>query len=76
MQGVRDYFHRNPPHGTWLAENRKPPSEHEYVISRGDTLSTIAQRHRISLPILKQVNGLSSDRIRIGQKIRIPAPEG
>jgi N-acetylmuramoyl-L-alanine amidase len=46
------------------------------VISRGDTLSTIAQRHRVSLPILKQVNGLSSDRIRIGQKLRIPSPEG
>ena len=76
MQGIRDYFHRSPPPGTWLADNRDPPSEHEYVISRGDTLSTIAQRHRISLPILKQLNGLSSDRIRIGQKLRIPLPEG
>ncbi len=76
MQGIRDFFHRSPPPGTWLADNRKPPSEHEYVISRGDTLSTIAQRHQVSLSILKQFNGLSSDRIRIGQKLRIPLPEG
>lgn len=75
MKGVRDYFHRSPPPGTWLAENRPRPSEHEYVIGRGDTLSTIAQRNRISLALLKEVNGLSNDRIRIGQKLRIPPPE-
>jgi N-acetylmuramoyl-L-alanine amidase len=68
MAGIRDYFRRYPPPGTLLAENQAK----EHVISRGDTLSTIAQRYRVSLGSLMQANGLSGDHIRPGQVLRIP----
>ena len=28
LDGVRNWFHANPPPGTWIAANRKPPREH------------------------------------------------
>ena len=68
MQGIRDYFNRYPPPGTLLAESQAQ----EHVISRGDTLSTIAKRYRVSLNSLMQANGLSGDQIRPGQVLRIP----
>jgi N-acetylmuramoyl-L-alanine amidase len=68
MNGIRDYFGRYPPPGTLLAENQAQ----EHVISRGDTLSTIAKRYRVSLNSLMEANGLSGDRIRPGQVLRIP----
>jgi len=42
------------------------------MITRGDTLSGIAERYRVSLNTLRQANGLRNDRIRIGQKLMIP----
>lgn len=66
--GIRGYFQTNPPHGVVSAEVRP----HEHVIARGDTLSDIAHQYQISLNRLRKVNQLASDRIRIGQKLRIP----
>jgi N-acetylmuramoyl-L-alanine amidase len=43
------------------------------VIVRGDTLSEIASRYRVSSDNIKRVNGLRSDKIRIGQVLKIPA---
>ncbi len=66
--GLVDYFRNNAPPGTLLAG--KAPRHH--VISRGETLSGIADRYRVSLGQLRKVNSLRSDRIRIGQVLRIP----
>ncbi|MEZ5489336.1 MAG: N-acetylmuramoyl-L-alanine amidase [Gammaproteobacteria bacterium] len=44
----------------------------EHRITRGETLSEIAQRYRVSLSRLRQANNLTSDTIRIGQVLRIP----
>ncbi len=43
-----------------------------YVISRGDTLTSIAKRNNVSVGRLREVNGLRSDQLRIGQVIHIP----
>jgi len=44
-----------------------------YTVRRGDTLSTIARRHRVRMSELIALNGLKSKhRIRIGQKLRLP----
>ena len=54
----------------------KPAAETEniYVVRRGDNLSSIAQKHRVTLSELMAVNGLSrSSVIQIGQEIKIPA---
>jgi N-acetylmuramoyl-L-alanine amidase len=45
----------------------------EYKIARGDTLSGIAERYRISLPRLREANNLPNDRIRVGQVLIIPS---
>lgn len=42
------------------------------VVRRGDTLSHIAARHGVSVTALKRANGLSSDAIRAGQRLRLP----
>lgn len=44
-----------------------------YVVKKGDALSIIARRNGVSLKALKQANNLTSDNIRIGQKLVIPA---
>ena len=43
---------------------------------RGDTLSGIAHRYRVSLSSLRRHNNLRGDRIRVGQKIKIPPSGG
>lgn len=42
-----------------------------YVVKKGDSLSSIAKRRKVSVAKLKQWNNLKSDRIRAGQKLRI-----
>jgi len=68
LDGMRDYFRRNPPPGTLLAETKSP----EHIIERGDTLSEIAKQYRVRLSDLRRMNGLQDDRIRVGQVLRIP----
>ena len=65
----------NPPPGSLLAWQRDDGGERltSYVIVRGDTLSEIASRYRVSSDNIKRVNGLRSDKIRIGQVLKIPA---
>lgn len=52
-----------------------PPSVEEnlqpYTVRRGDTLSEIALRFDIALKLLRRINGLTSDAIKPGQKLRL-----
>lgn len=75
LLGIKDYFNENPPPGTLLAQSRGAPGSEavKHVISRGDTLSGIADRYNVSLRKLRQTNGLRTDRIRVGQVLTIPA---
>jgi len=72
--GILDYFRDRPTPGTYLANNPPPvvapPIRH--VIARGETLSEIAERYRISLRDLRRTNQISGDVIRIGQVLTIP----
>ncbi len=74
FKGVRDAMQENPPAGSYLAWVKQGRQDEAitYVIERGDTLSEIADRHRVSFKKLKDFNGLRSDTIRIGQKLKIP----
>jgi len=74
VDGVRDYFYANPPAGSrvaTLARNGRPPSR-QYAVRQGDTLSEIAARYNVSLRHIRSVNQLPSDRIVVGQVLRIP----
>ncbi len=45
----------------------------DYRVRRGDTLSTIARRFKVSVSELVAINGLRSrHRIRVGQKLKLP----
>lgn len=74
FEGVAFYVQQNPPAGSFLAwknygERRRLAT---HVIERGDTLSQIADRYRVNFETLKKANGLRSNRIRIGQILKIP----
>lgn len=43
-----------------------------YEVKQGDTLSTVAARYGVSVAQIKTVNGLKSDKLAVGQKLRIP----
>ncbi len=69
LNGIRDYFDNNPPPGT-LRVARK------HTIKRGDTLSEIAAAYQVSLTSLRGFNSLKSDRLKVGDTLRIPPLRG
>jgi len=40
-------------------------------VKRGETLSTIAQRYKMSVAELKRINNLRNNKIRVGQKLLV-----
>ena len=44
-----------------------------YVVKRGDNLKSIARRRGLSVAYLKRVNGLRSDRLGVGQRLKLSA---
>lgn len=43
-----------------------------YQVKSGDMLGKIARKFKTTVDRLRQVNGLTSDRIRVGQKLKLP----
>ena len=61
-------------HGSNVSIYRKTPvSYKKYTVKRGDTLSVIASQNKLSLQEIKSINGLSSDRLSVGQGLKLPA---
>lgn len=66
-----------------VAADRTPPpapaatggAYKEIVVQRGDTLSGIAAAAGTSIAVLKQFNGLKTDVIKVGDKLKIPVRE-
>ncbi|MFV3384851.1 N-acetylmuramoyl-L-alanine amidase [Pseudomonas sp. NY15364] len=75
--GVRQFFHENPPPGTYVAwlrdEGKIAAGPREHVVARGESLALIAQRYQISLAALRSANKLNGDVIKVGQTLQIPA---
>ncbi|MGI9262266.1 MAG: N-acetylmuramoyl-L-alanine amidase [Woeseiaceae bacterium] len=78
LSGVRKYFYENPPQNTLIALNQKraPAQQVSHVISRGDTLSEIAERYNVSMSAIRMANRLSTDNVRVGQTLKIPVYAG
>jgi len=70
LEGVRNYFRATPPPGSYFALNREQPSQH--VVSKGETLDVIAQRHGVTLSALKNANRLRDDQLREGDVLKLP----
>lgn len=74
--GVSRYFDNAPPPGTWVAWNKQQKQDvaaRSYIVQKGDTLSVIAFRNAVSVDLLRQLNGLRSDRLSPGQALRLPS---
>lgn len=69
--GIQNYFSHMPPPGSYVAW-RKSAGFGEHVISRGETLSGIAERYNVSLSDLLSINELADTAIRVGQRLKIP----
>lgn len=50
------------------------PAQSRYRVRRGDTLSEIAERFRVSVRDLRRWNHLHSDQVRIGQTLEVSEP--
>ncbi len=57
---------------SWNASS-KAITGSEYVVQNGDSLSKIAHRAGTTVQAIKQLNGLSSDTIRVGQRLNLPS---
>lgn len=69
LRGIEDHFRQTAPSGTWFAANR---DNSQYVVQRGDTLGTIAQRYSVSLNQLRRANRIEGDVIHPGAVLVIP----
>ena len=47
--------------------------ERSYTVKSGDTLTSIASRNGTTVRALRNANNLNTDRIRVGQKLTLPA---
>lgn len=48
---------------------------HVYIVKSGDTLMKIAKQYGTSYKAIKAANGLTTDKIKVGQKLKIPVKE-
>ncbi|MEX2123185.1 MAG: N-acetylmuramoyl-L-alanine amidase [Woeseia sp.] len=78
LAGIRTYFYTNPPPDTQIAMDLRtsPTAQVRYVISRGDTLSEIAQRYNISVTEIRSANKMAGDTVQVGQTLSIPLLTG
>jgi len=59
-----------------VEEKREPVRQVRHVITRGDTLSEIAERYNVSTAAIRSANKLANDKIRVGQTLSIPIYAG
>lgn len=85
LPGNVDVGDQKVPEGSFASSTAKPKAKpaqapkaytgatKEYVVKNGDTLGGIAIASGLTVRQLKELNGLSKDMIRVGQKLKVPA---
>jgi len=68
-RGISSYLAEHAPKDTYIAA-RQGTGKH--TVRNGETLSAIALRYRVDLDTLRQMNRLTTDKIRVGQTLVIP----
>ena len=73
FKGIKRYFEQRPPANTFVAWRKLNADKTKVVkIKPGDTLSEISSKYGVSLQTLKELNGLDSNVIRLGQELEVP----
>ena len=73
VSGVRNYFAHQAPPGTWYAARQGTlAGTRQHVVSRGETLSLIAQRHGVPMNSIRSANKLQGDTVKVGERLTIP----
>ncbi|CCK77752.1 MAG: N-acetylmuramoyl-L-alanine amidase [Oleispira antarctica] len=81
FNGLTEYFNEEPPEGSYIAWKKRGGNTsiarsnvmRSYTIRRGDTLSHIAKKHKVSITDIRRLNGIKNNRIQVGQEITLPA---
>jgi N-acetylmuramoyl-L-alanine amidase len=68
FQGIRHHFLDYPPKDTLFASI----GHKNHKVAKGESLSVLAQRYKVSINELKLLNNLSSGTVLIGQTLKIP----
>ena len=55
------------------AATAAPDSDGTYTVKSGDNLGKIAKSHGTTVAKLREANGLKTDQIKVGQKLKVPA---
>ena len=55
-----------------VAKAAPAPAGKSHTVVKGDTLAKISRKYGVSVDALKQANGLKSDTVVLGSKLRIP----
>ncbi|HTS16550.1 MAG TPA: LysM peptidoglycan-binding domain-containing protein [Verrucomicrobiae bacterium] len=50
-----------------------PANGNEYTVQKGDTLTSIAKNNGVTVAELRKANSLTSDSLKVGQKLVLPA---
>ena len=54
-----------------LLTDVRPPGTEYYTVRPGDTLTRIAQKHAITVGLLRRLNGLTDDSLQVKQKLKV-----
>jgi len=81
FKGLTQYFYKEAPEGSYIAWKKNggkttiaaAKKATRYTIRRGDTLSHIAQRYKVSVGDIRRLNGIKNNSIQVGQSIKLPA---
>lgn len=77
VTGVRNYFAVQAPPGTWYAARQGTlGGSRQHLVSRGETLTLIAQRHGVPVNSIRAANKLKDDTVRVGERLTIPLAGG
>ncbi len=71
FKGIRQYFTEHPPMGSYYASI----GYHKHKVNRGESLSVVAKKYKVTVEQIKKANKMNSNVVRIGQTLKIPRAE-
>ena len=71
FKGIRQYFTEHPPMGSYYAS----VGYRKHRVNRGESLSVVAQKYKVTVDQIKRANKLTSNVVHIGQTLKIPRAE-